>query len=360
MGLSSAAAAGTGRAAGASGCAGAGGRQLPDVQLRSRVLKEPSLQRELWKLARKAGSAQEFGAQLEKQGLVLSAAAAADTGAKQEQYSDGDSGSLRGGSSSELAGTVQWQGRADGGSGGSADGSSNSDGEGSSTGRDNRDRGRGGGATITVPPLSRELAQAHAHDNTIIVTWANFHFSDFALNWARHLAALGISHYLVGAMDVETAEVGRWCHTVQSLNMSSELKMLRKLTRHQHELGMTIECRGEKGVLAVVRLSSSLHNVPGRGTRGCAVQVLSRQGVPVFAMFEPETQRSSGLTTGRPPPCSLFMQPARQSWGDLRCAFPPSLEESFPISLPRVRLRAWHSQHCSPRCTSLEARPSNP
>eukprot|EP00192_Tetraselmis_astigmatica_P008881 CAMPEP_0117652350 /NCGR_PEP_ID=MMETSP0804-20121206/2579_1 /TAXON_ID=1074897 /ORGANISM="Tetraselmis astigmatica, Strain CCMP880" /LENGTH=607 /DNA_ID=CAMNT_0005458389 /DNA_START=187 /DNA_END=2010 /DNA_ORIENTATION=+ len=51
------------------------------------------------------------------------------------------------------------------------------------------------------PALTKELAQSVAHENVIIVTWANDHFADFVMNWVHHIKAHGISNYLVGAMD---------------------------------------------------------------------------------------------------------------------------------------------------------------
>lgn len=34
-----------------------------------------------------------------------------------------------------------------------------------------------------------------------MVTWANFHYLDFTMNWVQHVKSAGISAYLVGAMD---------------------------------------------------------------------------------------------------------------------------------------------------------------
>eukprot|EP00887_Chlorella_sp_A99_P003129 scaffold9.g3129.t1 len=67
--------------------------------------------------------------------------------------------------------------------------------------------GGGGGSVAQVPRLTKQLAQKYAKNNIIIVTWANFHFSDFVVNWVKHVKSHGITNYLVGAMDVETAEV---------------------------------------------------------------------------------------------------------------------------------------------------------
>lgn len=67
--------------------------------------------------------------------------------------------------------------------------------------------GKGIGGRIAVPQLSRELAYKHARDGIIIVTWANFHFFDFVLNWVHHMELHGITNYIVGAMDLETGQV---------------------------------------------------------------------------------------------------------------------------------------------------------
>jgi hypothetical protein len=40
-----------------------------------------------------------------------------------------------------------------------------------------------------------------------MVTWANFHYLDFVLNWVEHVHALGIRTYLVGAMDDRILQV---------------------------------------------------------------------------------------------------------------------------------------------------------
>lgn len=39
--------------------------------------------------------------------------------------------------------------------------------------------------------VCRELIRQHAVNNTVVVTWANYHYRDFALNWAEHLEAAG-------------------------------------------------------------------------------------------------------------------------------------------------------------------------
>ena len=59
-----------------------------------------------------------------------------------------------------------------------------------------------------------------APDGLIVVTWANFHYLDFTMNWVRHVQAANISAYLVGAMDDELLEAllerGVNCFAMQS------------------------------------------------------------------------------------------------------------------------------------------------
>lgn len=51
--------------------------------------------------------------------------------------------------------------------------------------------------------LTKKLIQKVASEGTVMVTWANFHYLDFTLNWVQHVQAANISAYLVGAMDDE-------------------------------------------------------------------------------------------------------------------------------------------------------------
>lgn len=46
----------------------------------------------------------------------------------------------------------------------------------------------------------RAIADPHGY---IMVSFANDHMADFVMNWVQHLEALGISAYVVGAMDRE-------------------------------------------------------------------------------------------------------------------------------------------------------------
>jgi hypothetical protein len=32
----------------------------------------------------------------------------------------------------------------------------------------------------------------------VVVTWANYHYRDFVMNWVEHLAAAGCNAYIVG------------------------------------------------------------------------------------------------------------------------------------------------------------------
>ena len=63
--------------------------------------------------------------------------------------------------------------------------------------------------------LDRELVELVARDNVVLVTWANFHYLDFAENWVAHVKKCGITNYLVGAMDQEMLEAlhARGIHT---------------------------------------------------------------------------------------------------------------------------------------------------
>jgi hypothetical protein len=39
-----------------------------------------------------------------------------------------------------------------------------------------------------------------ANNRTVVVTWANFHYRDFVINWVEHLNATGCTAYIVGEM----------------------------------------------------------------------------------------------------------------------------------------------------------------
>lgn len=50
-----------------------------------------------------------------------------------------------------------------------------------------------------IPAASaRDLVGKVAKDNTIMVTWANWHYHDFVMNWVEHLQAAGCDAFIVG------------------------------------------------------------------------------------------------------------------------------------------------------------------
>ncbi|KAK4262979.1 hypothetical protein QN277_028462 [Acacia crassicarpa] len=66
-----------------------------------------------------------------------------------------------------------------------------------------------------MPPLkdfrlTKELVQQRVKDNIVIVTFGNYAFMDFILNWVKHLTDLGLSNVLVGAMDTKLLEALYW------------------------------------------------------------------------------------------------------------------------------------------------------
>lgn len=67
-------------------------------------------------------------------------------------------------------------------------------------------------ADLRTYDLTRERAvkvatQADGTLAPLVVTWANFHYLDFALNWVHHMEKTGCKTYLVGAMDDELLTV---------------------------------------------------------------------------------------------------------------------------------------------------------
>ncbi|KAI4370809.1 hypothetical protein MLD38_019118 [Melastoma candidum] len=66
-----------------------------------------------------------------------------------------------------------------------------------------------------MPPLekfrlTKELVEERAANNVIIVTFGNYAFMDFILTWVKHLTDLGLSNFLVGAMDTKLLEALYW------------------------------------------------------------------------------------------------------------------------------------------------------
>lgn len=58
----------------------------------------------------------------------------------------------------------------------------------------------------TSTKLTREMVAAVAESNTVMVTWANYHYRDFVFSWVHHLRATGCRAYIVGAMDDQMLE----------------------------------------------------------------------------------------------------------------------------------------------------------
>ena len=52
-----------------------------------------------------------------------------------------------------------------------------------------------------TPKKIREAVHKLAKDGYLFVTWANHHYTDFAMSWVKHLKKLGLTNFLVGAMD---------------------------------------------------------------------------------------------------------------------------------------------------------------
>jgi hypothetical protein len=50
-------------------------------------------------------------------------------------------------------------------------------------------------------PACRENVQRVAKDGYLFVTWANHHYTDFALTWVQHMKMQNITNFMVGAMD---------------------------------------------------------------------------------------------------------------------------------------------------------------
>eukprot|EP00882_Tetradesmus_deserticola_P025734 GHRQ01028293.1.p1 GENE.GHRQ01028293.1~~GHRQ01028293.1.p1 ORF type:complete len:344 (+),score=91.62 GHRQ01028293.1:276-1307(+) len=49
--------------------------------------------------------------------------------------------------------------------------------------------------------LTRENVHRVAKDGYLFVTWANHHYTDFALTWVQHMRMQNITNFMVGAMD---------------------------------------------------------------------------------------------------------------------------------------------------------------
>lgn len=45
------------------------------------------------------------------------------------------------------------------------------------------------------------MVQRIAQDGYLVVTWANYHYFDFVKSWVQHVQKVGVTGYVVGAMD---------------------------------------------------------------------------------------------------------------------------------------------------------------
>eukprot|EP01065_Artemidia_motanka_P007583 TRINITY_DN13793_c0_g1_i1.p1 TRINITY_DN13793_c0_g1~~TRINITY_DN13793_c0_g1_i1.p1 ORF type:complete len:673 (+),score=122.97 TRINITY_DN13793_c0_g1_i1:96-2114(+) len=59
------------------------------------------------------------------------------------------------------------------------------------------------------PELTAGLLASVAHNGTVLVTWANYHYLDFVTNWVYHLRLLGVRNFVVGSMDDDLANALR-------------------------------------------------------------------------------------------------------------------------------------------------------
>ncbi|KAK7360441.1 hypothetical protein VNO77_02434 [Canavalia gladiata] len=66
-----------------------------------------------------------------------------------------------------------------------------------------------------MPPLkdfrlTKALVEQRVKDNVVIVTFGNYAFMDFILTWVKQLTDLGLSNFLIGAMDTKLLEALYW------------------------------------------------------------------------------------------------------------------------------------------------------
>ncbi|MQL98019.1 hypothetical protein Taro_030727 [Colocasia esculenta] len=66
-----------------------------------------------------------------------------------------------------------------------------------------------------IPPLktfrlTKETAKYRVKDKVLIVTFGNYAFMDFILNWVKHLTDLNVTNLVVGAMDTKLLEALYW------------------------------------------------------------------------------------------------------------------------------------------------------
>jgi hypothetical protein len=56
-------------------------------------------------------------------------------------------------------------------------------------------------------PFCRDRVARIADGGAILITWANHHYLDFAINWLNHMHQLNITSYMIGAMDDDLLQV---------------------------------------------------------------------------------------------------------------------------------------------------------
>jgi hypothetical protein len=56
-------------------------------------------------------------------------------------------------------------------------------------------------ASMLLPAACRENVHRVAKDGYLFVTWANHHYTDFALTWVQHMKMQNMTNFMVGAMD---------------------------------------------------------------------------------------------------------------------------------------------------------------
>lgn len=70
--------------------------------------------------------------------------------------------------------------------------------------------------------LTKKMVESRAKGNIIIVTFGNYAFMDFILNWVKHLTDMGIQNLLVGAMDTKLVDSLYW-KGIPVFNMGSNM-----------------------------------------------------------------------------------------------------------------------------------------
>ncbi|KAH9321207.1 hypothetical protein KI387_015846, partial [Taxus chinensis] len=71
--------------------------------------------------------------------------------------------------------------------------------------------------------LTKEMVDYRAKDNIIVVSFGNYAFMDFILNWVKHLTDLGVNNVLVGGMDAKVVEALYW-KGIPVFDMGSKMK----------------------------------------------------------------------------------------------------------------------------------------